>query len=292
MYTKQQILANPNIVIHCENEQEWEECKQEFPNITSYKFLYEEYNCMRPGGGYGSIATVGWYKRESKYTIITYKDYKTFNVNLKFITPFPKNWEINGSEEFKQFIHERKWDQHVMGNMQYQIYRFSNEEQNIRTSTYRNNGKPYVKVTMEQLIKHYTPNQQKETNMTHTISKKQLKEIHDVACYDWKSKIKAYASEDPFSDIIAFTEAEVKAMFDTATPEQRVVLRSIFVDYGKNKSIDNLKSDLKYFQADGGTDESLIALEKNSINNNRFWLNSGFTWTLEGNFLKCSVRNN
>lgn len=58
MYTKEQVLENDKIVIHCENEQEWEECKKEFPGITTHMYGARGsgyYNAIRPGGGVSSV---------------------------------------------------------------------------------------------------------------------------------------------------------------------------------------------------------------------------------------------
>ena len=48
-----------------------------------------------------------------------------------------------------------------------------------------------------------------------TITKDGLKEIYDIACGNWKSKIEDYAKRNPFEDKITFTQVEVDEMINT-----------------------------------------------------------------------------
>ena len=53
--------------------------------------------------------------------------------------------------------------------------------------------------------------------MKTTITKTELKRIHDIACDAWKSKIIEYTKRNPFGDTIEFTEKEVKEMISAST---------------------------------------------------------------------------
>ena len=73
-----------------------------------------------------------------------------------------------------------------------------------------------------------TQTKTEETMKKYTITREQLKEIHDVACGGWKEKITEYAGRNPFGDTIAFTQTEVDEMFKAATTSQTPVLENIF----------------------------------------------------------------
>tara|TARA_R110000823_G_scaffold111961_4_gene233354 strand:+ start:72 stop:242 length:171 start_codon:yes stop_codon:yes gene_type:complete len=45
------------------------------------------------------------------------------------------------------------------------------------------------------------------------VTRKQLKEIHDIACGNWKEKIKSYGSRNPLEDSIELSDMEIKEMF-------------------------------------------------------------------------------
>lgn len=72
-------------------------------------------------------------------------------------------------------------------------------------------------------------NSLKQTNMTtQKITRKGLKEIHSVACSDWKGKIERFALRNPLEDEIEFTQEEVKTMFAASNASQEAVLNKYF----------------------------------------------------------------
>jgi hypothetical protein len=60
-----------------------------------------------------------------------------------------------------------------------------------------------------------------------TITREQLKEIHDIACYDWKARIENIAKSQPFGDI-ELSDTQVKEMRDAATDAQKPTIEKIF----------------------------------------------------------------
>ena len=80
----------------------------------------------------------------------------------------------------------------------------------------------YVEGLQSALSNHRTPAQQyteahsnfksNNNNMT-KVTRKQLKEIHDIACGNWKEKIKSYGSRNPLEDSIELSDMEIKEMF-------------------------------------------------------------------------------
>jgi hypothetical protein len=62
-----------------------------------------------------------------------------------------------------------------------------------------------------------------------TITKENLKKIHDVACTTWKSKLEAYANRKPFDCEVELTGEEIEEMFAASDSNQKQVLSQFFV---------------------------------------------------------------
>ena len=77
---------------------------------------------------------------------------------------------------------------------------------------------------------------------TQTISKENLKKIHDVACTTWKTKIEEYASRNLFGITIELTQDEIDEMFSASDEAQTKVLDKLFV---KPKNIMDIVIDFK-----------------------------------------------
>lgn len=60
------------------------------------------------------------------------------------------------------------------------------------------------------------------------ITRLELKQIHDIACKDWKPIITNYGTKNPFSPTIEFTEKQVNEMIQDCTAEQLPVVSKIF----------------------------------------------------------------
>lgn len=123
-YTKAEILANPNIVIHCENAEQWEILKEDFhidgyDTFIRFKEVFEalggELNCFRPepSGITFRCANVSYYKEDAKYTIITFSQYdrgekqidKTIWGTVEKTIPASKVQEL--VEEFERLVATR-----------------------------------------------------------------------------------------------------------------------------------------------------------------------------------------
>lgn len=77
------------------------------------------------------------------------------------------------------------------------------------------------------------------------ISRKDLRRIYEIACQEWKSKIKEYGSKDPFSDTIEFTEKQVQEMLKASTAEQLPTVKEIFNIIETYESIKTLEDACK-----------------------------------------------
>jgi hypothetical protein len=81
-----------------------------------------------------------------------------------------------------------------------------------------------------------------ENEMKITIKKSELKEIYDIACDTWQTKIAKYATREPFGDTVDFTEEEVFEMFRAATSSQLPVLNKIFGEREEKIDFDKIKT--------------------------------------------------
>lgn len=83
----------------------------------------------------------------------------------------------------------------------------------------------WEEITYEQFQQHVLNQNTKMKTYNTKIS--DLRKIHDVACAEWKSKIKTLIT-DPFADYIVLTQTQVDEMFKAATKVQRPVLVEVF----------------------------------------------------------------
>lgn len=116
----------------------------------------------------------------------------------------------------------------------------------------------------------------------YSITREQLKSIHDVACGGWKEKITEYAKRNPFGLMIEFTQAEVDTMFKAATPPQLPVLERVF---GKQTSELDLSGGTvdgkELFNTHGNLDSALMCVRSSGNYGNRaFILDETYNWDL------------
>jgi hypothetical protein len=125
-----------------------------------------------------------------------------------------------------------------------------------------------------------------------TVSKEDLKKIHDIACNDWKGQIIEYANSNPFGNYVELTVGEIDAMFKAATKDQLPVLEEIF---GKREDKLNFSGKLITDEVDGikifgnsddWTTSAFIGLPKEVPN--VFYLNPEYNWDLDGYKLKIT----
>ena len=60
------------------------------------------------------------------------------------------------------------------------------------------------------------------------ITRENLKQIHNVACDGWKTKLADYAKRNPFQLEIELTQTEVDEMFNASDASQTKVLKKFF----------------------------------------------------------------
>lgn len=96
--------------------------------------------------------------------------------------------------------------------------------------------------------------------MKTTITRSELKEIHDIVCQDWQETIKTYASRNPFQDTIEFTEKEIEDGLNACSkPEHSILIKKLFDIQDITSKITNFKAVLDYL---GEDDKEVILYRK------------------------------
>lgn len=82
--------------------------------------------------------------------------------------------------------------------------------------------------------------------MKTTITKKELQEIHEIACPDWKKKISNFTLRNPFGDEIEFSAKEIEEMIKASTAEQLPRVKRIFEVIENHESIKTVEDAITY----------------------------------------------
>lgn len=131
----------------------------------------------------------------------------------------------------------------------------------------------HVKITNAEIIE--LP--EEKAMETQRLSRQGLKEIHSVACSNWKTILEKYGANNPLEDYIELTQPQVDTMFNSFTKEQLpIVSKYLKQDDG---SVDLTK-------ITGGfrneNDVEIIAIRTgNEYANKSFWLHSNYKWEIK-----------
>ena len=98
----------------------------------------------------------------------------------------------------------------------------------------------------------------KQNIMKTTITKTELKRIHDIACETWRNKIVEYTERNPFGDTIDFSEKEIQEMVSASTVKQLPIVKEIFNIINNWESIKTVEDAIKIL---GEKDEEVSLLK-------------------------------
>jgi hypothetical protein len=117
---------------------------------------------------------------------------------------------------------------------------------------------------------------------THTVTRSQLEEIHDVACAAWRDTIVKYANRNPFGNTINFTQKEIDAMFAASNNIQIPVLEGIFGKQSKDIDLSTGKVDGKtLFDVNDDITNALICVrDYGDYKYKAFILNTDYNWEI------------
>lgn len=117
----------------------------------------------------------------------------------------------------------------------------------------------------------------KQINMEkQKLSRKGLKEIHSVACPNWKDVLEHYGSRNPLEDYIELTYDEVNKMFKASDDNQKIILSK----YLKNNNSVGLSfiHSLKLLEQ---TYDMIGIIHNGEYKNKAFYLNKEMNWEIK-----------
>lgn len=228
---------------------------------------------------------IGTYSNENDspedYTQVTLEELIKHYKSEDKMNTTQKNWKIAGSKEFREIVKLKLFNNpdKLVGYCEINWYSVKDGNLIMDDRDHASYLSECETITIQEVKKIFNISQM----TTFKITRSQLKQIHDIACNSWKSKILDYAKRSPLEDIIEFTYVEVKEMFDAADSSQKKTLLTIFVNYS-NKPItrEELKNSasLSYFQEKTG-DGAMIGFS--SRHNGAFYLSNAFKWRHDEN---------
>lgn len=121
---------------------------------------------------------------------------------------------------------------------------------------------------------------------TQKLTRKGLKEIHSVACSNWKNTLEEYGRRNPLEDYVEFSQREVEAIFKACTPEQLPIVSK----YLKH-SVKHLIKDIDDDELRRITNRLIKVRVGGEYEYSSFTLNDSFDWEIkEDDFgYKCLV---
>lgn len=173
----------------------------------------------------------------------------------------------DGSPEFEECITywNKTYNQGLSGYSYSTYYNSSYTTNGILVATGRRVWKNNT-YTPKEYIKKFINS--KENMKVIYIKRSDLKQIHEIACVEWKTKIQKYGMDSPFEDKIRLTKEQVTEMFNAATKYQRPVLESIFGDFINEPDLAEIKMDAnQYMEVDGS--------------NSSIRLSNKYTWLID-----------
>lgn len=107
---------------------------------------------------------------------------------------------------------------------------------------------------------------------TQKLTRQGLKEIHSIACDNWKKALESWSKRNLFEDYIELSESEVRDMFDACSKEQKLIV-SKYLKH-TNYSIDIEKLNF--------TDNYLMEIRNSGeYKHKAFWLSDEYHWEIK-----------
>ena len=113
---------------------------------------------------------------------------------------------------------------------------------------------------------------------TQKLSRKGLKEIHSVACGNWKLVLEKHGTRNPLEDYVELTQEEVNEMFKACTKDQLPIVSKYL------KQDDGSVDISKVTYNENGTllnDKYIVRHNAFTSITNGFWLNPDYNWEVK-----------
>ena len=209
---------------------------------------------------------------------------KLFDKEKEFI--LPETWYVKVTEENKKVLSNWKGCtvevDRIVGMCKWFCSNKIERGHNLATITNDSNYTFGEEITYEQFLK-YVLKQEIKTNMkSFKITRSQFKQLYDVACSTWKTKVLQLTNDtlNTFSIEGDLSYEIVEEMFKAISNDnQKKVFTSIFPDFSTDKSIDLSKiTDEGLF----GQSNSIIQIRCSSdYKDKAFYLSSDYNWELK-----------
>jgi hypothetical protein len=229
------------------------------------------------------LESSGWYKHfvDSEFEFVRYvvDDYLGIHIEDTgwiyrphcVITELPESFCVKRCDDGIKWGKYIDWLNKKCGNI---LNGFSYEYYGVHKTTVCGNDEPIgTEIHIDDMIKHidymerhikggeqFSKESQliakmdkilkQETNMnTQKLSRQGLKEIHAIACPNWKEVLEHYGSRNPLEDYIELSQKEIDIMFNACTKEQLpIVSKYLKKDDG---SVDIMKFKGQIYDNDG-----------------------------------------
>jgi uncharacterized membrane protein YheB (UPF0754 family) len=128
--------------------------------------------------------------------------------------------------QFKDRLINQSFDQHTLAEVfGVTLHDNPNYIETLVAIRDRFSNESLISETGIELLDEIEVVKEKEKVMeTQKVSRQGLKEIHGVACGNWKEKLLTYGSRNPFEDYIELSNKEVTEMFKACDTKQRKIV--------------------------------------------------------------------
>jgi len=205
----------------------------------------------------------------------------------------PEAWYVKVTEENKKVLADwRKIDEYLLDTTKIVgMCKWINSntiEKGYNPAIHSNDSNYYTfgeEITYKQFLKYVLKQETKINMKSFKITRNQFKQLYDVACSTWKSKVKKFTETvlGTFQQEGELSYETVEEMFKAiSNDEQRRVFTSIFPDFSNDKSID-----LSVATNEGlfGRTDSMIQIHCNGeFKNKAFYLSNDYDWKLNDEY--------
>ena len=173
------------------------------------------------------------------------------------ITELPGDFCVkrcDDKEKWNKYVNwlKKKYYRVITDSGEYTYYGRKNTMDSIGSSM------PFgIEIYIDDIIKHIdfysepmvVESEEEKKMEIQKLSRQGLKEIHSVACSNWKAVLEKYGANSPLEDYIELTREQVNNMFKACTKEQLpIVSKYLKQDDG---SVDIMKFKCEIYDADG-----------------------------------------
>lgn len=144
-------------------------------------------------------------------------------------------WTFTGGIGSDQFVRGRCYKQVKLDITSKSAFEYS---PGVSNGYEGQNHKFFRKSTKEELVAQFLHGRVIDEDV-YIISRNELSKIHDVACSEWKQKIRSFGEQfgDPFGTDVSLPDSIIEEMYEAASLTQKEVLDSVFPDFKPDNNL-------------------------------------------------------